>query len=480
MKKKFYLKAFLMLSISVSILSSCEKDVILPIQKENDNGQLQSSTIVKEFELKESWFPQNNFKSTSINGDIYANFGVGFDVITNSEKLTIFNPGVSLSPIISTTLAESTSLLYTYTSDYSQIDQKMTSALSAALNVSTDWVKANANVSVSNSTSISSSSNSVYVSVLYIKRYGKGNLVYTAPTINNYLTYKTNLTDNSTNRGPDGINLSSNQFRNIYGDKFKSALTFGVMLVGTIQITNVDFANSSKEDVAAQASASVQNMISANATWESQKSSNSHFTKSGIVVSCTAIPRTSAFVSSIAGLTAQVAYMDQCYASNDLGIIAQELTKFSNLYPTYQFINVDKQEFYANSCPMYLHFTSYPNTHKVYFELISTSSTNSSSERLLGRWFNSNWDNTKLKPLYLKPIFYDNNKLENVYITDSFYPSSNLWGLKGFVFKEKYYEDLVPLYMAEGKYYKLHAYLTNSEFGTSYKSPVLLGWIFPY
>lgn len=474
MKELFCLKPVVTCLLFGLLLASCEKDNE-PSPKEFSNVQTQSNSIVKDFEIKESWFAKSNLKSVPINGDIYANFGVGYDVITNSEMLPIFNPGVSVSPIVSTSLAESTSLLYTYTSDYNQIDQKVTSALAAALNVSTSWVKANANVSVSRSSNISSSSSSVYVSVLYIKKYGKGNLVYTAPSVNNYLTYGTNLI----NGGQDGITLSNTQFRNIYGDKFKSALTFGVLLVGTVQVTNVNFSSYSKEDIAAQASVAVQNMISANASWQSQQATFTQFSNSGIIVSCTAIPRTSAYANDIPGLIAQEAYMDQCYANNDLGVIAEELTKFGNLYPTYQFINVEEQELHANSCPIYFNKIRKKMgiiTMPYYSELSCGSSVSDYS--LLGKWFNSNYDDSKLKPLYW--AVPQSGYLLAARMSDIYDPLASSCEIRGFVFKQKIYSYLVPLYMARDTFMGWYEYNTNGVFGTNYDTPVLLGWIFPY
>ncbi len=473
MKKNFDLKIALVFLISTLIFVSCQNDKDL-YQKETANNEKQvQPQIIKEFALKESWFPKIHTKSASVTGDIYANFGVGYDILKSTEMLSIFNPNVSLSPIVSTTLNEQTDMVYTSTSDYSEIDNKVTSALATSLNVSTAWVKSNSNLSISKSSSITNTSNSVYVNVLYIKRYGRGTLQYTTPTINNYLTYRTNINDYNIG-GKDGINLSNTEFRGTYGDRFKSALTFGVMLVGTVQITNVDFAGSTKDDVSAQASAAVQHMLTAKVSWNSEQSSNAHFNKSGILVSVSAIPRTSAFVTNISDLNNQLSYMDQCYANNDLGIIANELTKYSYLYPTYSFINIDQWYYQSQSYPIY---TYYRSGCEPYIEVYPLYSNH--QEIKIGNWLKTNYDPTIMKPLYAKG--WNNPGLN--YLTDNANAPAQLSDIVGYVFKQKIYDSLVPLYFF--RYENVTAYMcgvyntTGTPPSGNFSGGILLGYIFP-
>lgn len=463
--------------LTIGVFQSCDKEKdFYDTEIIADKKGKQDVPIVKEFELKESWFSKANSTKSLISGDIYANFGVGYDVLEKTDMLSIFNPNVSVEPIISTTLEEKTDLVYISTSEYSQIDNMVSTKLAASLNVNTSWVKANGNLSISSESRVTNTSNSVYISVLYVKRYGKGTLQFTAPTINDYLTYRTNLNDNS---GSDGIPYSNDIFRGIFGDRFKTNLTFGVMLVGTIQIVNVDFQNSTREEVAAQAQMSVKNMVEVGVSWESQKTSNSHFINSDIIITGTAIPNTSSYIFNRDDLVREIGYMDQCYANSDLGIIAHQYTEFHYLYPTYNFINVDNELRYNLSTPIYS--VSYAGDYPTNGQILTLNSgaVQNNIPTLLGRGFSTNFDQSLLQPIYhkirptLTTFFWDFSNQA---------PYSGSYELACYVYKTKLYPELVPLYkvwIGSGSF-SLKFLMTTTPGSDPNIHYQLLGWIYPY
>ena len=181
-----------------------------------------------------------------------------------------------------------------------------------------------------------------YVNVLYVKKYGKGRFQFTHPSINDYLIYRTNL--NSTDGSSDGINLSNLNFRTIYGDKFKSIITFGCLLNATIQITNVNFDGEQRDAVEAEAKAKIGKWVEASSSWESLSSSSRHFENSSLIIDGTIIPR-GGLIRSIDDLLSEIDKLDQLYANNDLGVLVNSYDKYSSLYPTYNFLD---EEFYLN------------------------------------------------------------------------------------------------------------------------------------
>lgn len=483
MKSVLKLKTALAFLLSVFFIISCEKEGQKNLDEKkvnNSNQTIKDLPVIKEFELTHSWFNNDNLKSGSITGDIYANFGVGYDAVDNLEKNSIFNPGVSVEPLISTAVTEKTELVYVATSDYSQIDEKVASTLAASLKVTTTWVKANANLSISKSSSISSSTNSVYISVLYIKRYGRGSLQYNSSAVNNYLTYRTNLNDYQLG-GKDGITINNSTFRGTFGDQFKSALTFGVILNGTIQITGVDFTGASKEEVAAQGQIAVKNMVEASASWESQKSSNSHFSKSNIIVTATAVPRTSKFIFNREDLVEQIRYMDQLYANGDFGIIANEYTPYTYLYPTYDFINY---EFLAAQ-PLFTRW-QFNNSNPFMQYLSSNGEVDKYYDKQIGRWLTKNLNSNDLKPIYYNVC---QDAQLRIYCCDDVIispPNTQSFStLIGYVYRTQKYSNLKPLYRAIKRAYPgsiafaQYDYYIDGVLKPGFSEPYLLGWIFP-
>ena len=497
MKKRINLKIVFALLITAMIVASCKNEDGL-FQKEIGSSQKQAQDVpIKEFELKESWFKTGTsnlkslsipLKSSGIPGDMYSNFGVGYDILTNTPMSSVFNQSVSLAPIIGTTKSEKTDFVYTYSTEYNEIDNQVTTALSASLKVSTLWIKANSSLSINHSSRITSSSNSVYVSILSIKRYGRGYLWYPS-TLNDYLNYRTNLNDNSGSKGPDGmttIGMSNTTFRGLYGDEYVSGIYFGVMLSGTVQVTNINTTSYTKADIAASAQAAVQDMVNLGISWSKAIENRANLSSTNIVVDGFAIPRTTATPTSVAELMNQDKYISSCYAAQDLGVLGNEYTKYSYLYPTYNFINLDDQFLLNYSVPVYVGLDSEGN-YLLDSNLKALYSPWTKPTQL-ARWFNYNCDQEGR----LKPLFENVLSRECVLIDDyaqftirtgqqNTTGVENTSYLVGYVFKEKYWNELVPLYSAYkgGGDQITPNYSVTGNFPVGYSNTKLLGWVFP-
>ena len=333
---KKYLSFYALVSIvAVFMLQSCNKENDIINESVNSDG----NTIKKEFKISESWFDNGNdslrLKSTPI-GDIYNNFGEGINVISNQARNSIFDVQTSLEPLVATTLEEKTSMKFVATSDYHSIEEGVKTALASSLGIDVWKVELDASLSVTEQSSISRDMSSVYVSVLYVKRYGKGRLQFTHPTINNYLIYSTGMHDAN---GIDGINIDNTTFRNIYGDKFKSIITFGCLLNATIQITNVDFNGKQRSEIEADAKAKIGRWFNASATWESLSENSEFFHSSSLVIDGTIIPR-GGLIRSLDDLITEVDKLDQLYANNDFGVLLNSYDLYSSLYQTYDFKSI--------------------------------------------------------------------------------------------------------------------------------------------
>ena len=165
---------------------------------------------------------------------------------------------------------------------------------------------------------------------------------YYDPSINNYLLYPTNL--NNPAGSNDGISISNSTFRNTYGDRFKSIITFGCLLNATIQITNVDFDGEQKETVEADAKAKIGKWVETSVSWESLSTNSRHFHSSSLMIDGTIIPR-GGLILNHDDLLNEIHNLDQLYANHDLGVILNAYDDYSLLYPTYGFINY---QFYLN------------------------------------------------------------------------------------------------------------------------------------
>lgn len=347
--KKVFFKSLLYAGVLTAVLlQSCSKENLYEEEIVNPENQ-EKIEIVKEFDIQPEWFKENTLKGGTPSGDIYNNFGQGVMAWTGDSKNYVFLASKSLKPLVRTTLEELTIMKYISSTSYSEIDQNVNTEMGAALGVSAGIIKAGASITVNTQSKISSSSSSVYVSVLYLMKYGTGVLRFTDPSINNYLIYNTNL--HSGENTADGINISVDQFRNTYGDGFKSQITFGCLLNATIQITNVNFSSTTSEQIKASAEAAVGNMVEGNATWASSKTISTAFKNSNIIIDGVSIP-TGSFIYDIASLKASITATEANYNKTpvaNLGVLVNKYDKYSNLYPYHAFYNTS----YTLTIPLY-------------------------------------------------------------------------------------------------------------------------------
>lgn len=315
------------------LLFSCSEDLNEDEELRTQN-EISDNSIKKDFEISEHWFGEEIKTKSFPIGDIYNNFGEGLDCLGNNARHSVFRVDNSLEPLVATTLEEKTTFAYTATNNYLEIDDEVKKELATALGIDIWKVELDANLSVTNSSRISQDSKSIYVNVLYVKRYGKGRLQFTHPSINNYLIYPTNLHDPEGTT--DGINISNLTFRNTYGDRFKSIITFGCLLSATIQITNVDFDGEQRDVVEADAKAKIGRWVETSVSWESLSTNSRHFHSSSLMIDGTIIPR-GGLILNHDDLLNEIRNLDQLYANNDLGVILNAYDDYSSMYPTYNF-----------------------------------------------------------------------------------------------------------------------------------------------
>jgi hypothetical protein len=501
---------------------SCQKEVSDSIPRKN----AEKAVGHKDFELKESWFNHSGLKSIIGNSSIYNQFGTGYNELEECEKVSIFEPNRSIEPIVNTAENEKTDFLYVTSSDYREIDEKVTKTVSASLGVNYGAVKFNSNLTTTTSNRITNTVNSVYINVVYVKRFGRAALQYTSPLTNSYLTYQTGLYDGTS----DKIGMSANKFRDVYGDKFKSGLTFGVAVNATIQITNVDFKSESKDEVAAQAQFAVKNMVDGKTSWDVEKSHNEHFAKSELIISGFSVPR-SRYIYSKEDLVREIADAEEAYTKKDLGILMTEYEPYSNLYQKFNFISVSaakeslkkwnaalykleglknlaggylsskindeiencniniekckanqpvlepqsykqlEQEIYNAKSTTYFRTADAPSMLKNAGEVYHPN-----GKYIYGRVVDINYDPNILKPIYLSKLKILNHSLQ--FLFDKPYMKDNV--IIYYIFREQIYPELVPIYIADNQGLLDYSLSTNpKDIRNGYGNVRLLGWVFP-
>ena len=146
----------ILVMILVGLIQSCEKDDFV-----SENVISKQSQIVKEFDIEPSWFNDSTTLKSGIIGDIYSNFGEGIDVVKNEARHSVFDVQTSLKPLVATTIEEKTTMRYTATNSYREVDSEVKTELAAALGIDVWKVELDANLSVTNSTKITEDAKSI-------------------------------------------------------------------------------------------------------------------------------------------------------------------------------------------------------------------------------------------------------------------------------------------------------------------------------
>lgn len=488
MKHCIFIKKALIIGLIGFVISSCNDDKNLyddEIGSVNDPQAILPIKVRKDFEIKESMLevinPNGNLKNggggTGLTFPTVNNIGVGYNALTDNPSQSIFKAGVDITPYISTVGNDKGNTYYCCSEHYSEIDNNVSTTLSASLGVTTPFVKANGSLSIKTQSRVTESESSIYISKIVYRTVGYGTLqINNNPALNNVLVFPTNLYSTVNSSGErttkDGITLSSQNFRTQYGDKFASKIHFGVTVVATVQISNYSLATSSRKEVEASATASVSSFLSGSSSWSSVVEKNSSLKDSKAIITVTSSPGPSIVAENVEQVNQVINETFAAFNAGNYQAIATEYLEFSNLYPTYPFIYV-RNETYKNHTSLLFNDISF---RLVGFENLTSFATNN----CLGKAFACNFDPNLLQPVY--GVFNT-----NVYSNSPTADISQCF-LAGYVFKNKSFSDLIPLYYGKrsvswgwnGASVPLVYYSGFSTSNTGFATtPALLGWIYP-
>ena len=310
--------------MSACLFQSCEKDEPLdnPYVLEKSN---------QAFQIRPEWFNNSNLKSGEIPiGDIYNNFGEGYNCINQVSEASVFLSG-TLEPLVFTTLERDEHLYVTVCESYSEVDEKVKEILSGSVGLNWSRASMSASISVTNQSHISRKEQDIYVSVLYVGSYGKGKLDYTDPNINDYLKYNTNIT------GDENVPISRNTFRLQYGDVFKEQIHFGTLLNATVQVSNIDYSSSSSSEIQSEVKASIGKVLDGEGSWSKVTENSESLHESYLTVDAEGIPGISQIILGVDDLLEAIDGSKNKYDNEDFGVIFNQYKVYSALYTKFSF-----------------------------------------------------------------------------------------------------------------------------------------------
>lgn len=323
--KKFRSLGKAVFLVIVVLFTSCRKDknepvIVSPEKKEG--------FVIVDAENKGSHFKSDGLVNIRLDDRLLNNLGVGYDPVSGVEKSSIFNPSISLNPIVSLFLDESFSKKIIVSWDYANLNRLEDSILINGLGLDSSKVW--------HASTNGSSYSGIYGKIIVYKKFGIAKIDVNSPSINNCLTFKTNLGEGLEK---DGITLAPELFKRIYGTAYRDSIVLGVFLNVNFSISDVDVKSNAYLETLSEAGRLIKMLGEGEIKWDELKANSTHFKKSSITTSgCLAIPGVF-FLNSADKLATGIGLIDGFYKDAKFGILSDGYMPFSAIYPDYKFQN---------------------------------------------------------------------------------------------------------------------------------------------
>jgi hypothetical protein len=336
MKHKTQTKTLLLLGV-VLFSFSCK-------QEGSDNLELknkQSSTfekinkvlIVEEKGKIISYYTKDSLSTISIDDGTLNNLGIGNDKNIEEDRSTIFARNKSLKPIVDIDVNESFTTKYIVSFDKLKANLSADSVLSKTMKLDSSYIPSANFVASSNVTLPKDST--IFINLIFTKRFGTIKLNLYNPNINDYLVYDTNLLNG---KDKDGIIIAPETFKGLYGNVFKYSIVLGECLTYEIEILHADFDNNSQELALNEAVSLLKDYKNGNNSWDELKIQSKYLKKSQIIsFDKSAIPRCNFGLGLGFDLIQSINYLESIYKNSDFGVLAIQYKPYSIIYPNYSF-----------------------------------------------------------------------------------------------------------------------------------------------
>ncbi|MBN1188086.1 MAG: hypothetical protein JXB49_37775 [Bacteroidales bacterium] len=327
---------FAILSVIIGFIS-CEKEN----DKDDDNTEnpeieLNDTIFMEELIVDNSYFNQDSIDNLNLINEIYNNLGIGRNMSTGSDEISIFNVTSSFKPIVKHHYNELFTKKIIVSTDY-QLNRKVIDSLRREfLEIDSNYLIGNYSGLIDE---ITEDTTYIYISIVLIKRIGIAELDINNPDINDYLRYKSSIVDGV---DTDSINLTPDLFQSIYGDRFCSAFVLGVSMFFDIKV-DIDFVEEDMRAATLEAFDMITKAAKGLGTWEDMKTNSKFFKESDLCeYDGEEIPRSESYPWSIDDIISELNYVENLYQKADFGILVKKYEHFSTLYPTYTFAPVAK------------------------------------------------------------------------------------------------------------------------------------------
>lgn len=283
--------------------------------------------VIEDVTPNTHYFTKEKHASVTFLDNFLNNLGVGMNSITEENKISIFNPNTSLSPVVETSLDECFSTQIIASWEPNRTDYLEDSIIQKGLKLDKSFT-----------TNFFHSSNSkiptLYIRFILYKRFGTVSLNLQNEKINELLTYKTALVKNVQK---SEIRLTPEQFYKIYGNSYANSMTVGNFAGANITITNFDL-KSGKDAVILETIAGLRQVLMGKTTWDKFTAASRYLKETQTVVNrSTAIPRMD-FNLSLDHAISEFNKLGSIYEKGDFGILGKSYKPFSTIYPDYKFL----------------------------------------------------------------------------------------------------------------------------------------------
>lgn len=179
-----------------------------------------------------------------------------------------------------------------------------------------------------------SNSNAVYVNLLSVNRYGYAKLNVTDPQINNYLLYKVDSNDTTSN----GISISAQDFRDKYGDAFCSSLTLGTLILVEGYVFGIQALPASQNDILNEITTKVKIYFNEGKDWSELVADSKYLQNSTFMPVHTMIKGCPGMMANYQKLSSTA---DSLYQTGEFTQFSMGYQHYSALYPHFNFIDVE-------------------------------------------------------------------------------------------------------------------------------------------
>lgn len=177
-------------------------------------------------------------------------------------------------------------------------------------------------------------SNAVYVNLLNVNRYGYAKLKVADPQINNYLLYKVDPNDTTSN----GISISAQDFRDKYGDAFCSSLTLGTLILVEGYVFGIQVLPASQNDILNEITTKVKIYFNEGKAWSELVANSKYLQNSTFMSVHTMIKGCPGMVANYQKLSNMA---DSLYQTGEFTQFSMGYQHYSALYPHFNFIDVE-------------------------------------------------------------------------------------------------------------------------------------------